>query len=76
MLCMRNYIGLRNSVWILVPRPSHIIVIGTKWILKNKNDESGTVIRNKARLVAQGYTHIQGIYFDESFSHVARIKSI
>lgn len=76
MLCMRNYISLRNNVWILVPIPSHIIVIGIKWILKNKNDESGTVIRNKARLVAQGYSHIQGIYFDETFAHVARIKSI
>jgi len=46
----------RSEVWDLVPRPEGINVIGTKWIYKNKSDENGTVTRNKARLVAQGYT--------------------
>ena len=47
-----------NNVWELVKRPGprkHNI-IGTKWIFHNKQDESGQVVRNKARLVAQGYT--------------------
>src|ERR1044072_4960944 len=66
----------RNEVWNLVPRPEGINVIGTKWIFKNKSDESGTVTRNKARLVAQGYTQIEGIYFDETFAPVARLESI
>ena len=50
----------RNEVWSLVERPKdhHINVIGTKWVFKNKQDEHGTVIRNKARLVAQGYAQI------------------
>ena len=42
----------RNCVWKLLPRPHHTNVIGTKWIFKNKTDEFGQAIRNKARLVA------------------------
>ncbi|XP_075515565.1 uncharacterized protein LOC142550212 [Primulina tabacum] len=60
----------------LVPRPDNVNVIGTKWIFENKTDESGIVVRNKARLVAQGYTQIEGIDFDETFAHVARIESV
>ena len=46
----------RSEVWALVRRPECMNVIGTKWICKNKLDEHGTVTKNKARLVAQGYT--------------------
>ncbi|XP_075515526.1 uncharacterized protein LOC142550172 [Primulina tabacum] len=67
---------VRNDVWDLVPRPDNVNVIGTKWIFKNKTDESGIVVRNKARLVAQGYTQIEGIDFDETFAPVARIESV
>jgi len=45
----------RNDVWDLVPKPEHKNIIGTKWVFRNKLDEQGEVIRNKARLVAQGY---------------------
>ena len=41
-------------MWYLVPRPKDKHVIGTKWIFKNKEDENGVIVRNKARLVAQG----------------------
>ncbi|GJX87540.1 retrovirus-related pol polyprotein from transposon TNT 1-94, partial [Tanacetum coccineum] len=50
--------------------------IGTKWGFKNKKDERGIVIRNKARLVAQGYTQEEGIDYDEVFAPVARIEAI
>ena len=66
----------RNDVWMLVPRPSHTNVIGTKWIFKNKTDEFGNIVRNKDRLVAQGYTQIEGVDFDETFAPVARLESI
>ncbi|GJY52449.1 reverse transcriptase domain-containing protein, partial [Tanacetum coccineum] len=50
--------------------------IGTKWVFKNKKDERGIMIRNKARLVAQGYTQEEGIDYDEVFALVARIEAI
>nr|GFA83413.1 retrovirus-related Pol polyprotein from transposon TNT 1-94 [Tanacetum cinerariifolium] len=46
----------RLKVWRLVPRPDGKTIIKTKWIFKNKKDESSLVIRNKARLVAVGYS--------------------
>lgn len=66
----------RHEVWILVPKPSGVNVIGTKWIFKNKIDEDGNVVRNKSRLVAQGYCQIEGVDFDETFAPVARLESI
>nr|GEU95525.1 putative ribonuclease H-like domain-containing protein [Tanacetum cinerariifolium] len=50
--------------------------IGTKWVFRNKKDKRGIVIRNKARLVAQGHTQEEGIAYDEVFSLVARIEAI
>nr|GEZ84930.1 retrovirus-related Pol polyprotein from transposon TNT 1-94 [Tanacetum cinerariifolium] len=60
----------------LVELPNVKRAIGTKWVFKNKNDERGIVIKNKARLVAQGYTQEEGTDYDEVFALVARIKEI
>ncbi|KAA0031683.1 gag-pol polyprotein [Cucumis melo var. makuwa] len=59
-----------NNVWTLVPKPDRANIIGTEWIFKNKTNESGSVIRNKACLVAQGYAQVEGVDFDETFPHV------
>ncbi|KAK1662886.1 hypothetical protein QYE76_051045 [Lolium multiflorum] len=67
----------RNKVWSLVEKPKECRnVIGTKWIFKNKQDEFGNVVRNKARLVAQGFSQIEGIDFGETYAPVARLESI
>nr|GEX34039.1 hypothetical protein [Tanacetum cinerariifolium] len=66
----------KENVWTLVDCPKGVRPIGTKWFLKNKKDERGIVIKNKARLVAQGNTQEEGIDYDEVFAHVARIKAI
>ncbi|GJR51210.1 putative ribonuclease H-like domain-containing protein [Tanacetum coccineum] len=57
---------VNQAVWKLVPLPEGKTAIGTKWILKNKRDARGIVVRNKARLVAQGHRQEEGIDYDES----------
>nr|GEU74587.1 retrovirus-related Pol polyprotein from transposon TNT 1-94 [Tanacetum cinerariifolium] len=66
----------RLKVSRLVPRPEGKTIIKTKWIFKKKKDESSLVIRNKARLVAVGYSQQEGIDYDETFASVARIEAI
>ncbi|GJU22068.1 putative ribonuclease H-like domain-containing protein [Tanacetum coccineum] len=65
-----------QQVWILVDLPHGAKVIGTKWVYRNKRDERGVVVRNKARLVAQGHRQEEGIDYDEVFAPVARIEAI
>nr|GFB87967.1 hypothetical protein [Tanacetum cinerariifolium] len=60
----------------MVDLPNGKRAIGTKWVFRNKKDEKGIVIRNKTRLVAQGYTQEEGIDYDEVFAHVTRIGAI
>ncbi|KAI0497222.1 hypothetical protein KFK09_020444 [Dendrobium nobile] len=67
---------VRSDVWELVERPKGQSVVGTKWVFKNKVSDSGVVVRNKARLVAKGYNQIEGIDFEETFTHVARLEAI
>ncbi|GJW74075.1 putative ribonuclease H-like domain-containing protein, partial [Tanacetum coccineum] len=65
-----------QKVWTLVDLPNGKRAIGTKWVYRNKKDERGIVVRNKARLVAQGYTQEKGINYDEVFAPAARIEVI
>jgi hypothetical protein len=51
-------------------------IIGTKWVFKNKHDANGIVVRNKARLVSQGYSQVEGIDYGETYAPVACLKSI
>ncbi|GJT13287.1 putative ribonuclease H-like domain-containing protein [Tanacetum coccineum] len=65
-----------QNVWTLVNLPNGKRAIGTKWVFRNKKDKSGIIVRNKARLVAQGYTQEEGINYDEVFAPIARIEAI
>ncbi|GKE18637.1 putative ribonuclease H-like domain-containing protein [Tanacetum coccineum] len=65
-----------QKVWTLVNLPNGKRAIGTKWVFRNKKDKRGIVVRNKGRLVAQGYTQEEGIDYDEDFAPVARIEAI
>ncbi|WVZ63686.1 hypothetical protein U9M48_013299, partial [Paspalum notatum var. saurae] len=66
----------RNEVWTLEAKPKGAIVIGTKWVFRNKQDDEGNIVRNKARLVAKEYSQIEGIDFGETFAPVARLEAI
>jgi hypothetical protein len=66
----------RNQVWELVEIPKNKNVIGTKWVYRNKQDEHGIVVKNKARLVSKGYSQLEGLYYGETFAQVARLEAI
>ncbi|GJV60354.1 putative ribonuclease H-like domain-containing protein [Tanacetum coccineum] len=65
-----------QKVWRLVDLPKGKHAIGIKWVYRNKKDKRGIVVRNKERLVAQGYTQEEGIDYDKIFAPVARIEAI
>ena len=66
----------RNQVWELVASPKDHNVIRTKWVFRNKQDQDGIVVRNKARLLAQGYTQVDGLDFGETYAPIARLEAI
>jgi hypothetical protein len=66
----------RNQVWILVGSPRDVNIIKTKWVFKNKQREDGEVVRNKACLVAQGYSQVEDLNFEETFAPVTRLEAI
>ncbi|GKE40888.1 putative ribonuclease H-like domain-containing protein [Tanacetum coccineum] len=74
--CFLSQIVPKKKVWRLVDLPKGKHAIGTKWVYRNKKDERGIVVRNKAKLVAQGYTQEKGIDYDEVFAPGARIEAI
>jgi len=67
---------LNNFKEELVERASDYNVIGTRWVFGNKQDQDEIVVRNKARLVAQGYTQVKGLDFGETYASVIRLKAI
>nr|GFA71921.1 hypothetical protein [Tanacetum cinerariifolium] len=75
-MCMFALTFDRLEVWELVDRPLCKNVINMKWLWKNKRDEENIVIRNKSRLVAKGYAQKEGVDFEESFAHVARLEAV
>jgi hypothetical protein len=65
-----------NQVWELVDPPTGCMPIGTKWVWKNKEGEKGEVVRNKLRLVAQGFSQKEVIDCEETFAPVAHLEAI
>jgi hypothetical protein len=66
----------KNDTSELIPRPINKTVIGSKWVYKNKMNEQGNIVINKARLVCKGYAQLEGLDFDETFVPIARLEAI
>ncbi|GKC90814.1 retrovirus-related pol polyprotein from transposon TNT 1-94 [Tanacetum coccineum] len=72
-----NLKDLKVRILVSCPAcPDKVFLIKLKWIYKVKTDESGRVLKNKARLVAQGFRQEEGIDFEELFAPVVRIEAI
>lgn len=65
-----------QGTWILVPKPCHKNVVGSKWVYRIKRNLDGTVSRHEARLVAQGFSQEPGLDFSETFSPVVRHTTV
>jgi hypothetical protein len=66
----------RNQVWTLEKLPQDARIIGTKWVFRNKQDDQGVIVRNKARFVAKGFSQVEGLDFGETFAPVAQLEAI
>src|SRR3954468_14409465 len=75
---MKSKIGsmYENQVWNLVDLPDGRKAVENKWIFKKKTDADGNVTVYKTRLVAKGFRQIKGVDYDETFSPLAKLKSV
>jgi hypothetical protein len=66
----------RNQVWTLIDPSRDVNVLGTKGVFKNNQVEDGEIVRNKARLIAQGFSQVEGLDFEVTFAPVAHLEAI
>ena len=67
---------IKNDVWDIVPRPKGKYVVTSKWIYRIKHVADGSIDNHKERFVARGFSQVEGIDYEETFSLVARYTSI
>jgi hypothetical protein len=67
---------MRAGTWVEASTPQGRKLVGCRWVYKTKRDASGGIAKYKARIVAQGYSQIEGVDYDETFSPVARLTSL
>jgi len=64
------------DVYDVVPRPKGCKIIGSKWVFRVKWGPNGSIQKHKARIVAQGFTQVEGVNFDQTFAPVAKFSSL
>ena len=65
-----------NHTWTLTTLPPHKTAIGCRWVYKIKYNADGSVEWHKVRLVAKGYTQMEGLDFLDTFSPVAKLTTV
>jgi hypothetical protein len=60
---------MKNYVWDIVPIPEGKSAVTSKWIYKINHATNGSVKKYKARFVARGFSQVEGIDYEETFSH-------
>ena len=75
---MEEELGLmaKYNVWDVVDEPEDVNIVGSRWVFCIKRDSSGKILKYRARLVAQGFTQMYGVDFQDTFAPVARLSSI
>jgi reverse transcriptase-like protein len=64
------------GIYEVVPCPKGRKVVGSKWVFRIKHGPDGTIQKYKARVIAQGFTQIENIDYDETFAPVAKFTSL
>ena len=67
---------MKNKTWELVPRPKDRTIIKSGWVMKLKLKADGSINKYKMRLVAKGYTQVEGIDYIETFAPVVKFNSV
>jgi hypothetical protein len=67
---------MKNDVWEVVPRPEGKLMVTSRWLYKLKHAADGSIEKYKSHFVAQGFSQVEGVDYDETFALVARYTSI
>ena len=67
---------MKNDVWEVVPRPEGKSIVTSRWLYKIKHVADGSIEKFKARFVARGFSHVEGVDYEETFALVARYISV
>ncbi len=68
----------KQNAWTIEDRPENTNIVGSKWVYRLKRDNNWKVDAYRARLVAQGYSQVEGLdyYADETFASVVKLPSV
>jgi hypothetical protein len=64
------------DVYDIIPQPKGCKIIGSKWVFRIKQGPDRSIQKHKARIITQGFTQVEGINFDQTFTPVVKFSSL